>query len=159
MQPRTCENPDNYIYYVNRLKWRPTVQSGNFNSSKKHAAKRTKILNGDGSENISTKNNVPSLSPVLINIFQQSNQISGKLHNRNITICGRRTSLRLEPTMWQALIQIADRECCTIHEICTAAAKARHPDSTVTAAVRAFIVNYYVHLQSEKPNVWPHSAI
>ena len=41
------------------------------------------------------------------------------LLSRNITVQERRTSVRLEPEMWQALKEIAQRERCNIHDICT----------------------------------------
>ena len=64
------------------------------------------------------------------------------LVNRNVTISGRRTSMRLEQTMWDALEEICQRENLTHHELCGNIDKFRHA-SSLTAAVRVFIVNYY----------------
>lgn len=41
------------------------------------------------------------------------------LVSRNVTVLGRRTSVRLEPEMWAALRDIAAREKCRIHDICS----------------------------------------
>ena len=64
------------------------------------------------------------------------------LVNRNITIDGRRTSLRLEPALWGALDEICQRENLTRHELCGNIDGFRHA-STLTAAVRVFVVSYY----------------
>jgi predicted DNA-binding ribbon-helix-helix protein len=63
------------------------------------------------------------------------------LISRNVTIAGRRTSLRLEKEMWEALADIASREGMTIHELCTLIEGVRGRSSR-TSAVRAFVVAY-----------------
>ena len=63
------------------------------------------------------------------------------LVNRNVTIGGRRTSLRLEPALWDALEEICRREDLTRDELCVMIDKFRRA-SSLTAAVRVFIVNY-----------------
>ncbi len=63
------------------------------------------------------------------------------LINRNVTIGRRRTSLRLEPAMWDALEEICRREEMSQHEIC-ATIDERRRASSLTAAIRVFIVNY-----------------
>ncbi len=64
------------------------------------------------------------------------------LVNRNVTIGGRRTSLRLEPAMWDALEEICRREEMSQHELC-AKIDARRRASSLTAATRVFVVNYF----------------
>ena len=64
------------------------------------------------------------------------------LVNRNVHIGQRRTSLRLEPAMWDALEEICRREKMTAHELCGMIDGCRHA-SSLTAAVRVFIVGYY----------------
>lgn len=44
-------------------------------------------------------------------------QPKSSLISRNITVRGHRTSIRLEPEMWDALKDIAHREGTTIHNI------------------------------------------
>ncbi len=64
------------------------------------------------------------------------------LVTRNVRIGRRRTSLRLEPTLWDALDEICQREGMTRHELCTIVDR-RKRTSTLTAAVRVYIVGYY----------------
>ena len=64
------------------------------------------------------------------------------LVNHNVTVGGRRTSLRLEPAMWDALEEICQREKMTEHELCGMVDGCRHA-SSLTAAVRVFIVTYF----------------
>ncbi len=64
------------------------------------------------------------------------------LVNRNVTIGGRRTSVRLEPAMWDALEEICQRENLTPHELCENIDKFRQA-SSLTAAIRVFVVSYF----------------
>ena len=64
------------------------------------------------------------------------------LISRNVTVNGRRTSLRLEPSMWDALAEIARRENMTIHQLCTQVDLRRH-ESSLTAAIRVFTLSYF----------------
>lgn len=74
---------------------------------------------------------------------------SSTLINRNVTIGGRRTSLRLEPAMWDALYEIAQREGISIHELCSQI-QARRQESTLTAAIRVHILLYFREAASEQ---------
>lgn len=65
------------------------------------------------------------------------------LISRNITINKRRTSIRLEAQMWIALKDIAKREKCTIHDICSVIYLQKSSNITLTAAIRIFLVLYY----------------
>jgi predicted DNA-binding ribbon-helix-helix protein len=64
------------------------------------------------------------------------------LINRNVFVGRRRTSLRLEPAMWDALTEICRREEMTMHQLC-ALIDVRRRASSLTAAIRVFIVNYF----------------
>ena len=64
------------------------------------------------------------------------------LVNRNVTIGRRRTSIRLEPAMWDALEEICQRENLTPHEVCGNIDNFRHA-SSLTAAIRVFSVKYF----------------
>ena len=72
------------------------------------------------------------------------------LVSRNITVLGRRTSVRLEPEMWDALNDIARREKCKIHDICSLIGLRKHPDSSLTAAIRVFLMLYYKAAATEQ---------
>ncbi|MFN3827283.1 MAG: ribbon-helix-helix domain-containing protein [Micavibrio sp.] len=65
------------------------------------------------------------------------------LVSRNITVMGRRTSVRLEPEMWGALREIARREGCKIHDICSLIHLRKNGDTSLTAAIRVFLMLYY----------------
>lgn len=65
------------------------------------------------------------------------------LISRNLTIMGRRTSVRLEPEMWDALHDIADREGTSIHSICSLVNLRKVRESSLTAAIRVFLLLYY----------------
>ncbi len=64
------------------------------------------------------------------------------LINRNVVVAGRRTSVRLEAQMWDALFEIERREGRTVHEICTEVDAKRH-ESTLTSGLRVYILGYY----------------
>lgn len=62
---------------------------------------------------------------------------------RNIKIGGKRTSMRLPPSMWMTLEEIAEREGCSINELCTLVDKNKKPRTTRTGSVREFLVFYF----------------
>ncbi|NBP72539.1 MAG: hypothetical protein EBU57_05060 [Alphaproteobacteria bacterium] len=64
------------------------------------------------------------------------------LVTRNVNVGGRRTSVRLEPDLWEALREIALRENRTLHDICSDIDKTRG-ETRLTSAMRIYIVNYY----------------
>lgn len=64
------------------------------------------------------------------------------LISRNISLAGRRTSLRLERAVWDALDEIAQREGRTINEICSLVDRMR-TERTLTASVRVYVLDYY----------------
>lgn len=65
------------------------------------------------------------------------------LVSRNITVLGRRTSVRLEPEMWKALRDIAKREGCSIHDICSLISLRKNAQTSLTAAIRVFLMLYF----------------
>ena len=80
------------------------------------------------------------------------------LISRNITIAGRRTSVRLEPAMWEALHDICLREGLTVNEMCSRVAERRHGTS-LTAALRVSILTYFraATRDHEARSRWAHS--
>ena len=64
------------------------------------------------------------------------------LINRNVTVDGRRTSIRLNAAMWGALSEIAEREEQTTNAIFTRVDK-RRKESTLTSGLRVYILNYF----------------
>lgn len=65
------------------------------------------------------------------------------LISHNIIIDGRRTSVRLEKEMWMAIKDIARNEKCTIHDLCSVIHMRKKPDTSLTAAIRVFIMAYF----------------
>ena len=55
---------------------------------------------------------------------------------------GKRTNVRLEPAMWDALVEIGQRERRTVHEICSEVARDRR-ESSLTASLRVHIMSYF----------------
>lgn len=68
---------------------------------------------------------------------------TGTLISRNITVLGKRTSVRLEPEMWIALKDIALREHCKINDICSLIYLRKHKETSLTAAIRVFMMLYF----------------
>ena len=64
------------------------------------------------------------------------------LVTRNVNLGNRRTSVRLEPDLWEALLEIASREQRSVHEICTDIDRTRG-GTRLTSAMRIYIVNYF----------------
>jgi predicted DNA-binding ribbon-helix-helix protein len=64
------------------------------------------------------------------------------LVNRNVTVAGHRTSIRLEPAMWDALHQICEREHRSLNEVATEINRNRE-ESTLTAAIRVYVLAYF----------------
>jgi predicted DNA-binding ribbon-helix-helix protein len=61
---------------------------------------------------------------------------------RNVVVGGHRTSVRLEPIMWEALRDISTRRKVTIHDLVTEIDRQRTA-SSLTAAIRVYIVDFY----------------
>ena len=70
-------------------------------------------------------------------LFRTSRQVS-----RNVVVSGRRTSMRLESSLWDALEEIVQREGGSVNELC-GRIDSRRGDMSLTGAVRAALVCYY----------------
>lgn len=70
------------------------------------------------------------------------------LKGRNVSVNGRRTSMRLEPAFWTALQDIALRERTTINELCKRIDALRH-NTPRTTRVRVFILSYFLCAEAE----------
>lgn len=65
------------------------------------------------------------------------------LIGRNVTILGRRTSIRLEPEMWDILNEVAQRERTNIHELCSLVALRKKDTASLTSSIRVFLLLYH----------------
>lgn len=72
-----------------------------------------------------------------------SDECKSTLVSKNVTILNRRTSVRLEPEMWTGLNEIADREGCSIHDVCSLSSMRKNENTSLTAAIRVFIMLYF----------------
>jgi predicted DNA-binding ribbon-helix-helix protein len=70
------------------------------------------------------------------------NSAPSSLAIHNIVVGGHRTSVRLEPAMWDALHDIAHRQHVTVHDLVTEIDRGRIT-AGLTAAIRVYIVNFY----------------
>jgi len=66
----------------------------------------------------------------------------------NVTVAGRRTSVRLEPPMWAALREVCARERKSLHALVTDIHRDRRA-SSLTAAIRVFLLGYFRSAASE----------
>lgn len=67
----------------------------------------------------------------------------GLLTVRNVRVAGRRTSIRLEPDLWERLQEIAANSGRTVHDVCSEI-RERNPGISLTSAIRVFIVRQSV---------------
>jgi len=68
---------------------------------------------------------------------------SSTLVSKNVVVSGRRTSVRLEPEMWDGLREVCQRERSTIHHICTTMSLQKLEETSLTAAIRVFVMRYF----------------
>jgi predicted DNA-binding ribbon-helix-helix protein len=61
---------------------------------------------------------------------------------RNVVVAGHRTSVRLEPLIWEALRDVARRREMGLNDLVTEIDRHRAAPS-LTAAIRVYIVNFY----------------
>jgi len=67
----------------------------------------------------------------------------GRVAPRNIYLGPRRTSLRLEAVMWDALADIAQDQDKTVDDIILELSRERPHDLNLSAAIRVYIVEFY----------------
>jgi predicted DNA-binding ribbon-helix-helix protein len=79
-------------------------------------------------------------------------QIPSTLINRNVTVTGRRTSVRLEQAMWDALEEICRRERKVMNRLITEIEQTR-VESSLTAAIRVTIMLYFKTAATERGHV------
>ena len=62
---------------------------------------------------------------------------------RNVNVHGHRTSIRLEPQIWESMSEICRREFCVPHDVCSYVAERKPPHGSLTSALRVFILDYF----------------
>jgi predicted DNA-binding ribbon-helix-helix protein len=86
---------------------------------------------------------VPGRIPV-----RENQNAHSTLVNRNVTVAGHRTSLRLEPMMWASLESVCRREGVSLHEFVTGIDQTRQ-QSSLTAAIRVGLLIYFQNAATE----------
>lgn len=71
------------------------------------------------------------------------------LVSRNVMVNGRRTSLRLEPEMWEGLDEISNRENASINDL-VGFVDRRRDRATLTSDVRVFVLGYFRSAATER---------
>ena len=69
--------------------------------------------------------------------------LNRKLVRPNIRINGLRTSISLDPVMWDALREIAEHQGKSVYQLVTEIEQKREPTVGLTAAIRIYIVEFY----------------
>jgi predicted DNA-binding ribbon-helix-helix protein len=69
---------------------------------------------------------------------------------KNILVGSRRTSIRLESYIWDALYDICAREQRSIQDICTEIAHDPNGHRSLTSAVRLYVLNYFRKIATEE---------
>ncbi len=77
---------------------------------------------------------------------------------RNIVVAGHRTSVRLEPLMWDSLRDIARHRGVALNELVTDIDRGRETLS-LTAAIRFFIISVYRSAANGEPTEPPHQTL
>lgn len=95
----------------------------------------------------------PDEGAEMANLAGELRPSRSSLVSRNITIMGRRTSVRLEPEMWVAMREISRREKCSIHELCTLIWVRKGPCTSLTAAIRVFLMLYFRAAANEEGHI------
>ena len=81
---------------------------------------------------------------------QYAERVKTTMLSRNVNILGHRTSVRLEKEMWESLKSISDREGCKVHDICSLVQMRKRPDTSLTAAIRVFVMLYFKAASTEE---------
>jgi predicted DNA-binding ribbon-helix-helix protein len=62
---------------------------------------------------------------------------------RNVKVHGHRTSVRLEPQMWDSMTEICRRELCTPHDVYSYVAERKPPHNSLSSSLRVFMLEYF----------------
>jgi len=71
------------------------------------------------------------------------------LKKRNIIVNGRKTSVTLEPLVWEIFHDIAESEQCHINDLCEFIAERKHEKASMASAIRIFVIG---HLGAKSKN-------
>lgn len=72
-----------------------------------------------------------------------------RLISKNVTVLGKRTTMRLEPEIWLYLDEIAERAKMTVSEVCSKVC-GQYPDVKQSSLMRTFVASYYRNAATEE---------
>ena len=75
----------------------------------------------------------------------------------NVVVRGKRTSVRLEPVMWEALQEIVNLRGWTVNQLVTEIDR-RRGEASLTSAIRVYIVEFYRSAAHPSPSHTRRSA-
>ena len=68
----------------------------------------------------------------------------------NVVIGEKRTSITLEPMVWEILHDLADHQECTIHELCSFINDRNKSGANLSSAIRVFLLSYlFIHFKNK----------
>lgn len=68
----------------------------------------------------------------------------------NIVIDGKRTSVTLEPIIWEILHKIADEQKCDVHALCSFIHSRMDENGSLSSAIRVFLISYLFIFKQQK---------
>jgi predicted DNA-binding ribbon-helix-helix protein len=68
---------------------------------------------------------------------------------RNVKVRGHRTSVRLEPQMWDSMTEICRPEFCTPDDVCSYVAERKPPHDSLSSSLRIFMLDYFRNSSTE----------
>ncbi len=71
----------------------------------------------------------------------------------NVKVRGHRTSVRLEPQMWDSMAEICRREFCTPDDVCSYVAERKSPRDSLSSSLRVFMLEYFRNSSTEDGHV------
>jgi predicted DNA-binding ribbon-helix-helix protein len=87
------------------------------------------------------------------------------LVSRNLVICGRKTTVRLEDEMWESLKDVAEREGCSVNALGSRIYRQKKSDESFTSAIRISLMLYYRdaareagHAEAGRPRILPRAT-
>jgi predicted DNA-binding ribbon-helix-helix protein len=98
------------------------------------------------------QDNEPAVSRSMQRALAEIREIDHTV-TRNLVVCGRRTSIRIDGMTWKALGSIAHAEGLTINEVASYIANKRMGNISLTAAIRMFVVGYLSYRSGESRSI------
>ena len=64
-------------------------------------------------------------------------------------INGKRTSISLEPLVWDILHDVAEGQDCSVHELCSFIDSRKEEGANLSSAIRVFLLSY-LYIKNKK---------